>query len=120
MNGVAVAMILVHQEHWVAPAVVLVSICAAMVAVQQYEDRLLRTNNAIVTLDAILCDWNTLDDGDQIKQELIDRSVARTESVVTATTLGEDTADAEANTTTTTAKTRKSNIIMIKAIGTNG
>ena len=102
MNGVAVAMILVHQEKWVAPAVVLISICAAMVAIQQYEDRLLRTNNAIVTLDTILCDWNTLDDGDQIKQELIDRSVARTESVVTATTLGEDTADAEANTTTST------------------
>ena len=100
MNGVAVAMILVHQEKWVAPAVVLSSICAAMVAVQQYEDRLLRTNNAIVTLDTILCDWNTLDDGDQIKQELIDRSVARTEGVVTATTLGEDTADADANTTT--------------------
>ena len=88
MNGVAVAMILVHQEKWVAPAVVLISICAAMVAVQQYEDRLLRTNNAIVTLDTILCDWNTLDDGDQIKRSNAFKCVSSIEEVIAAQAVG--------------------------------
>ena len=90
-------MILVKEEVWVASMIVLISIFTAVVAVGQYEDRLLRTNSAIVALDGILCDWNTMDEGDQIKQELIDKSVARSEDIITATALGEDTSASKAD-----------------------
>merc|ERR1711871_1141607 len=96
-NGVAIVMILVKEEVWVASMIVLISIFAAVVAVGQYEDRLLRTNSAIVTLNEILCGWNTLDEEDQIKQELLDRAIARSEGVIMAAALGEDASSANSS-----------------------
>jgi hypothetical protein len=88
LNGLAIAMILVNQEVWVATLIVLLNILSNIVAVVQYEDRLVRTNDAIVTLDCTSSWWNTLDEGDQIKQELLNKMINITENVIFAHIVG--------------------------------
>ena len=87
-NGLATAIILVKEEVWVASLIVLLGVTSTIVAVGQYEARLLLTNSAIVTLDATLCEWNTLESGDKIKQGLLDKCVARAENAMLALALG--------------------------------
>lgn len=71
-----------------ASLIVLLGVTSTIVAVGQYEARLLLTNSAIVTLDATLCEWNTLESGDKIKQGLLDKCVARAENAMLALALG--------------------------------
>ena len=97
MNGVATAIILVKEEVWVASLIVLLGIASTIVAVGQYETRLLHTNSAIITLDATLCEWNTLESGDKIKQILLDKCVARAENAMLALELGGKMAETAMN-----------------------
>merc|ERR1712028_28399 len=73
LNGLAIAMILVNEEVWVATLIVLLNILSNTVAVVQYEDKLVRTNDAIVTLDCTVSWWTTLDEGEQVKQDLLNK-----------------------------------------------
>jgi len=88
LNGIAIAMILVQEEVWVASLIVLLNIMSNIVAVGMYEDRLMRTNEAIVTLDALRSWWYTLDEAEQIKHESVNRCVIEAENVIFAHTIG--------------------------------
>jgi len=82
------ALILVDEEVWVAVCIVLVNATANMAAVGMLEDKLARTNGAIVKVDRLSSWWRTLEEGAKSKHAYANRCVSAMEAVVTTVTIG--------------------------------
>merc|ERR1711924_327166 len=88
LTGLCTALVLVDEQVWVVCVVMLLNVTANFVAIGMLEDRLVRTNDAIVALHVNGSRWNTLSEGDQIKYSLVDKCVSTSENVIMAHTLG--------------------------------
>jgi len=87
-TGLCTALVLVNEQVWVVCIIMLLNVTANIVAIGMLEDRLMRTNDAIVALHVNGSRWNTLSEGDQIKYSLVDKCVSTSENVIMAHTLG--------------------------------
>jgi len=87
-TGLCTALVLVNEQVWIVCVVMLLNVTANIVAIGMLEDRLMRTNDAIVALHVNGSRWNTLSEGDQIKYSLVDKCVSTSENVIMAHTLG--------------------------------
>jgi hypothetical protein len=87
-TGLCTALVLVNEQVWVVCIIMLLNVTANIVAIGMLEDRLMRTNDAIVAMHVNGSRWNTLSEGDQIKYSLVDKCVSTSENVIMAHTLG--------------------------------
>merc|ERR1711871_1290462 len=88
LTGLCTALILVDEEVWVAALIVLVNMTANVAAVGMLEDRLVRTNDAIVKLDNLSSWWRTLEEEKQISQAYMHKCVETVESIIMCITVG--------------------------------
>ena len=87
-SGFCTVLVVLSGQRWIPTLISLSGVAASVAAIGNFEDKLIRTNQAILELGHQRAWWNCLEDGDQIKHVVVDRIIRSVEDVIEAKELG--------------------------------